>query len=358
MKIGLILSSISGYMAALGVIDRPQTPKRRDYVIEHLRIPGGDASVILDAELTLPKGSRKVPAIVLISGSGRQNKNEELAGHKPFLVLSDYLTRRGYGVLRFDDRGHGQSTGDFSTATARDFAADAAAALSYLKSHPRVSSERTGYLGHSEGGYIAPLAQTREPAAFQIYLAGPALPLLPDVMTTQVADIARAEGADADAVQNEINLVKDLTAILRTATSRSELRIPLTQLFTGVGADKSAIKANLAMWATRWAMDYASYDPRPPLQSLDIPVLALFGEKDLQVSASQNAPVMKELLSHPQSRTLVLPQLNHLFQPTCTGRVSEYLRIKTTIDPAALDAIGGWLDEVASPETDPGASSL
>ena len=344
MKIGLFFATLSGYLAAFGVVDRPQTPQQRDYVIEKVRLPGGADGVILDAELTLPRGETKVPALVLITGSGPQNKDEELAGHKPFLVLSDHLTRAGYGVLRYDDRGYGKSTGDYETATASDFAADAAAALSFLQAHPRIDADHTGYLGHSEGGYIAPLSQLHTPASFQIYLAGPALPLLPDVMTAQVADIALSQGADQDTVLNEVNLVKDLTAAIRAAGSPDDLHQTLPPLLKAAGANKAAIKENMAAWATPWAMDYARHDPGAALKSLDIPVLALFAEHDLQVSASQNAPVMQELLGHPKSETRILPGLNHLFQPTETGRISEYVQIKTTIDPSALQSITQWLD--------------
>jgi len=347
MKISLLFATLSGYLAAFGVIDRPQTPQDRNYIVEHVRIPGGDDGVLLDAELTLPRGRNKVPAIVMITGSGPQNKDEELAGHKPFLVLSDALTRRGYAVLRYDDRGHGKSTGDYATATAADFAADAAAALAYLQAHPRVKPDQTGYLGHSEGGYLAPVAQIHTPANFQVFLAGPALPLLPDVMTTQVSDISLSEGADNDAVRREVNLVLELTEALRRADTPDDVRAVLPGLFEKSGADDRTIRENLAVWATPWALDYASHDPGPALQSLDVPVLALYGERDLQVSAMQNAPLMRQLLSHPQSETIVLPGLNHLFQPTDTGRVSEYIRIKTTIDPIALEAIGSWLDRVA-----------
>eukprot|EP00903_Cladosiphon_okamuranus_P001281 g1279.t1 len=346
MKISLFFATVSGYLAAFGLVDRPQTPQVRDYVIETLKLPGGADGVLLDAELTLPRGNDKVPAIVFITGSGPQNKDEELVGHKPFLVLSDHLTRAGYGVLRYDDRGYGKSTGDYQTATASDFAADAAAALSFLQSHPRVDADKTGYLGHSEGGYIAPLAQLHSPASFQIFLAGPALPLLPDVMTTQVADIALSEGADEDAILNEVNLVKDLTEVIRAAKTPAELQQTLLPLLKNAGADKAATKDNLATWATHWAIEYANHDPRPSLKSLDVPVLALFGEHDLQVSAKQNAPVMRDLLTHPNSEITVLGGLNHLFQPTKSGRISEYLQIKTTIDATALSAITLWLDDV------------
>lgn len=352
MKLDILLATVSGYLAAFGVVDRQQTPKIRDYVIEHVRIPGGASGVTLDAELTLPAGNAPVPGIVLITGSGPQNKNEELVGHKPFLVLSDHLTRSGFGVLRFDDRGVGDSTGDFTTATARDLASDAAAALSYLKAHPGILPGKTGYLGHSEGGYIAPIAQTMSAADFHVYLAGPALPLIPDVMAVQVEDIARAEGSSEKTIAQETRLVADITDALAKTENVEELKTSIPAILERSGATASQIKDNVAIWATPWARAYVHHKPCPLLEALDIPVLALFGEYDLQVSAKENAPVMEAALKHPASRTQVLEGLNHLFQPTSTGRVSEYLKIRTTIDPTALNAMTDWL-KVVTAETKP-----
>ena len=149
-------------------------------------------------------------------------------------------------------------------------------------------------------------------------------------------------------ILREVNLVRDLTEAIRAADTPADLELTLPPLLKQAGADKATTRENLAVWATPWAIEYAHYDPRTALRSLDVPVLALFGEHDLQVSAKQNAPVMRALLKHPNSQSVVLPGLNHLFQPTTTGRISEYLQIKTTIDPLALEAVTLWLDKVTA----------
>ncbi|WP_420411259.1 alpha/beta hydrolase [Roseibium sp.] len=352
MRLDALFATLSGYLAVFGVLDRPQTPQTRDYVVEHVRIPGGEKGVVLDGELTLPKGSGKVPGLVLITGSGPQNKNEEIVGHKPFLVLSDHLTNAGYGVLRYDDRGVGKSTGDHSAATPTDLAADAAAAMTYLKSHPRILPTTTGYLGHSEGGYLAPRAHEVSRSAFQIYLAGPALPLVPDVMLAQTVDITLAEGGTQADADREERLVRALTELLKTATSPEEVRVKLTESLKQHGAKKKDIQANLSVWATPWALEYAHYQPAETFKELEVPVLALFGGKDLQVAANANADKMRSFLTHPVSEVDILSGLNHLFQPTKTGKVSEYLTIKTTIDPLALNRITSWLDYVTGKSGD------
>lgn len=358
MNVDLLLATFAGYLAVFGLSDRPQDPKVRDYTIETVRIRTASGTAILDAELTLPKGAGHVPAVVLITGSGPQDKNEEIAGHKPFLVLSDHLTKSGYAVLRYDDRGVGRSTGDFATATPQDLASDAAAALAYVKSHPRVLSAKAGYIGHSEGGYLAPIAQQIEPAAFHVYLAGPALPLVPDVMRTQVQDIGRAEGLPDDVIARQMQAVNDISAALLNSATPADLHRLITTALRNSGASGSQVRQNLAVWATPWAAAYARHDPLKQLAGLSVPVLALFGEHDLQVSASENVPIMRKALTHPLSDVRTLPGLNHLFQPTRTGRIDEYIRIATTIDPIALEAIATWLDAIVKVPANRGNRSL
>ena len=285
---------------------------------------------------------------MLITGSGPQNKNEELVGHKPFLVLSDHLTRAGYAVLRFDDRGVGKSTGDFKAATASDLASDAAAALAYLKIHPRITSDLAGYLGHSEGGYLAPMAHDKVRSDFQIYLAGPALPLIPDVMKRQGADILKSEGENAQKIAKDVAAIDDLVQILRSSSTPEEVYERLSVDLKKRNMTKKEIALGLDLWATPWAMEYAYHQPGQALKELNVPVLALYGEHDLQVAAEPNAEKMRHFLQHPQSETAILPGLNHLFQPTQTGRISEYMTIKTTVDPTALNKITSWLNDITS----------
>lgn len=299
----------------------------------------------------MPLGQGPFPAIILITGSGPQDRNEAIAGHKPFLVLSDYLTRNGFAVLRYDDRGVGESTGTFSSEnrwkpTLSDFAQDAAAAYRFMQSIPAIDMQKIGFLGHSEGGYIASAAAEFVPAAFMIFLAAPALPLLPDVMATQVADIARSQGKSQQDIEREKSLCRDLTEILRTSPSIADARSRIEKRLQSHGLTRAEIKANMEVWGSDWGRHYASYDPLPAFRRFKNPVLALFGGSDLQVSAAENAPVMKSVLTNPKSEVLVLDKLNHLFQPSETGRIEDYILIDTTIDTRALNAISEWLSGI------------
>ncbi|MEM5515880.1 alpha/beta fold hydrolase [Henriciella sp. AS95] len=328
-------------------LDRPQEPKSQDYVVEAVRVPGAEDGVMLAGELTLPEGEGPFPAAVLISGSGPQDRNEELAGHKPFLVIADDLTRKGYAVLRYDDRGFGESTGDFGQATTEDFALDAAAALAYLKADPRIDPERTAYIGHSEGGLAAPLATQTEEAAALVLLAGPAV-TLGEVMLEQSEDISRAAGASDSAVEASANFSRKTFNLIREGMSEEEMRAALKEIIADSGLppslEDSTFKQIQGPWLA-WALDY---DPVPALEAYQGPVLALYGSKDLQVSAQTSAPLMEEALSNPQSEVVVLDGLNHLFQPAGTGSPDEYISIETTFDPVALDTMSDWLDDVLS----------
>ncbi|WP_431685545.1 alpha/beta hydrolase family protein [Hahella sp. NBU794] len=350
-----LLTSVLMFLTAcadsLGWLSRPQDPKDRNYRVEQVRFQGGDADVTLAGELTMPLGQGPFPAIILITGSGPQDRNEAIAGHKPFLVLSDYLTRNGFAVLRYDDRGVGESTGAFSSEnrwkpTLSDFAQDAAAAYRFMQNIPAIDVQKIGFLGHSEGGYIASAAAEFVPAAFMIFLAAPALPLLPDVMATQVVDIARSQGKSQQDIEREQALCRDLTEILRTSPSVADARNQIEKRLQSHGLTRAEIKANMEVWGSDWGRHYASYDPLPAFRRFKNPVLALFGGSDLQVSAAENAPIMKSVLTNPESEVLVLDKLNHLFQPSETGRIEDYILIDTTIDPRALNAISEWLSGI------------
>lgn len=325
---------------------RPQEPKSRPYHVEAAVFDGGAAEIKLAGELTRPSGPGPFPGLVLITGSGPHDRNEVVEGHKWFLVLSDRLTRSGYAVLRFDDRGIAESSGDFQTATSADFADDAAAALRWLRAQPEIDPERVGFLGHSEGGYIAPLAAQQVEAAFLVFMAGPAKRLLPDVMVDQARDILRAEGQSEALLERASRQVTENTAILRAAPDAATAEQRMKAYLKSEGYNRGEINASLGLWARPWGLWYAHHDPAPAFRAFEGPVLALFGGSDLQVSAAANAPVMEELLRHPRSSVQVLPGLNHLFQPSESGRIQEYKTIDVTIDEAALRALVTWLDGV------------
>lgn len=334
---------LSACTAMTGYAKRPQEPDDRRYKIETVRFAGG-TGVTLAGELTMPQAGGPFTAVVLISGSGPQDRNEALAGHKPFLVLSDHLTRAGFAVLRYDDRGFAKSTGSYDTADLYDFADDAAGAFRYLASRSDIDATAIGYVGHSEGGYIAPVAARQTNPAFMVFLAGAARPLLPDVITTQTADILRAQGADRALIDMAVAQYQEGSAILAQQAPLSEIRDNLDAYLVSQGLGRGDRQDILDQFATRWGVSYANYDSRAALRALSNPVFALFGENDLQVSAKEEAPVMRAALRHPRSQVQVIGGLNHLFQPSQTGLLSEYDQIDTTISVDVLNRVSAWID--------------
>lgn len=341
-ELGMIWAAAMGYAAALGILPRPQDPSDRPYAIEKVSFEGGDPAVRLAGELTLPHGEGPFPAVALLTGSGPQDRNETLAGHRPFLVISDHLTRNGLAVLRWDDRGVGKSTGDFGSATPEDFARDAAAAFDFLAEDERIDRTAIGFLGHSEGGIVAPLAARQSDPAFLVLLAAPAIPLLPDLYTTQLEDVLVAEG-HADQLSTIAPGVAGLHRILAEAASAEVAKRQITDHFTGIGHPSATVKAMANLWGTDWGRFYADFDPAPHLSAYGGPVLALFGATDLQVAAHENAGPMQAALRHARSKVTVFAGLNHLFQPSETGKISDYLKIRTTIAPQVLEEISTWI---------------
>lgn len=335
----LVLSACTGLA---GLSKRPQDPDDRRYKIETVQFAGGSGAT-LAGELTMPHVGGPFKAVVLISGSGPQDRNEALAGHKPFLVLSDHLTRAGFAVLRYDDRGFGESTGDYDTADLNDFADDAAGAFRYLATRAEIDINAIGYIGSSEGGYIAPVAAQQTDPAFMVFLAGAARPLLPDVLVTQTTDLLRAEGADPDLIALAAQQYTEGSAILAQDAPLAKIRGDLDDYLKGQGLRRAARNDFLDQFATRWGVSYARHDPVAGLRALTNPVLALFGENDLQVSAETEAPVMRAALRHPRSEVHIIPGVNHLFQPSATGLPSEYAKIDTTISVSVMAKISAWI---------------
>ena len=338
---------------------RPQEPTEPfPYRSEEVTFPNPVAKIALAGTLTLPQQGGRFPAVVLISGSGPQNRNEELLGHKPFLVIADYLTRQGIAVLRFDDRGVAQSEGEFSGATSADFATDVASAVAYLQTRAEVDPEKIGLVGHSEGGLIAPMvaARSRE-IAFIVMLAGPGISG-GDILKRQTELISRADGMEEDQIKTELELLQAFLDIASRDQSLEEIRAELKEyLLQAVtehpelvpeGMDQEAfIDSNLKL-ATPWMTYFLKYDPVPALTRVKCPVLALNGEKDLQVPAKVNLDAISEALAkggNKKATVMELPNLNHLFQECQTGSPSEYAAIEETFSPKALEVMAEWIKE-------------
>ncbi|WP_459547359.1 alpha/beta hydrolase family protein [Nocardia sp. X0981] len=331
----------------LGPPARPQRPvPPYPYISEEVSYPSGDITVA--GTLTRPATDCPVPAVVLITGSGPQDRDEEIVGHEPFLLLADTLTRAGYAVLRTDDRGVGGTGGNLHQSRYSDLAADIEAGLRFLRDRPEIDPAAIGLLGHSEGGYLAPLVAARPDSgvAFVILLAGPAV-LGADIVLEQGRDSFTAAGATPEQLAAHQAFLTDWTAALRAGQLTKAARLAETYN-RSLPADLRALSEALNRRNTPYTAALMSYDPAPALSALRMPVLALFGSKDVQVSPAQNAAPMRGLLAaNPDATVSVLAGLNHLMQPAYTGRPTEYESIEITMDPLALDTVTGWLGEYA-----------
>jgi pimeloyl-ACP methyl ester carboxylesterase len=345
------------------VLRRPQDPvEPLPYRIEEIRFENREAGITLAGTLTLPEGTGKFPAVVLISGSGPQNRDEELLGHRPFLVLADHLTRQGIAVLRFDDRGVGESTGDFNAATSADFATDAASALAYLKTRKEINRKKTGLIGHSEGGMIAPMVAAQDKSvAFLVLLAGPGIPI-DSLLFIQQDLISRASGLPEETMRQnrEINqkLFRTIQETDDVAAAEKAVRRILQEAADspeGVtlppGMTKEEfIDQQTAQVISPWMRYFLRYQPAEALRQVRCPVLAINGEKDLQVTPKENLAGIRQALSEGKNRNVTikeLPGLNHLFQTSETGSPMEYGAIEETFSPTALTIISEWIRELS-----------
>lgn len=344
---------------------RTQEPADFPYKQEAVSFAGGAEGVTLAGELTLPTDGKPKALIVLVAGSGPQDRNSYLGSqinHSPFLVLSDYLTRRGYGVLRYDERGIAESTGDFPSATTADLALDAAAAVSYLRDFPGMKKVPTGVAGHSEGGLIAPMvAKADGELDFVLLLAAPAVSI-DSLMLEQRRQVALSMGMPEMAVKRDEPTLRAGYAFIKESALldhdqyieglynvfEEQLKNLPAALQKSI-VDPRAFNAQYVKpLSAPWMRYFLAMDPTDNLLALTIPVLAINGTKDLQVPAMMNLNAIAQAMAingNKDATVLPLLELNHLFQPADTGSPTEYGTIETTFDPTALEAIGGWLDE-------------
>lgn len=346
-----------------GSARKSQEPKKPyPYYQEDVTFENKKAGISLSGTLTMPAKEGKYPAIILISGSGPQNRDSELLGHKPFLVLSDFLTRAGYAVLRYDDRGVEKSQGIFKGATTADFATDAASAVNFLKTHKNIDAKKIGIAGHSEGGVIGPMvAAGDKDLAFLVLMAGPGLPL-DSILILQKRLIQKAEGIDDTVIEKGVTFNRQLFAILKTDDSLEIVKSKLTKLFKenmkgqetpeGLNVDQEkSLQDEIASLTDPWFRSFVRFNPAQNLHKVTCPVLAINGSKDLQVPAEANLTAIKKYINEGGNKkvtTKELPGLNHLFQEATTGAVSEYGKLDQTFSPTAMQAIVDWLKENGS----------
>lgn len=341
-------------------LKRPQEPKKPyPYREEEIVYENSEAGIKLAGTLTLPQGKGPFPVVLLITGSGPQDRDEALLGHRPFLVLADYLTRRGIAVLRVDDRGFGKSTGVFAKATSEDFSSDARAGVEYLKSHKEIDPKKIGLVGHSEGGLIAPMVAVQIPddIAFIVLLAGPGVSG-EEILLLQGELIARAGGASEEAIAKNRAVQEAIFTVLKEEPDNTQAEKKLREILMeeldkmseeekkAHGISEEFIEIQIKQSLTSWFRYFVTYDPRPTLMKIKCPVLAINGEKDLQVPTHQNLPAIVTALEAGGNSdyTLVkLANLNHLFQTSQTGSPSEYAQIEETFSPIALEVIADWI---------------
>ena len=340
----------------------PAKPKRVQqpsapfpYRVKEVKFKNKSAGIQLAGTLTLPDGKGPFPGVVLISGSGPQNRNSEVFDHAPFLVLADYLTRQGIAVLRYDDRGVAESGGSFSGATSADFATDAAAAWDFLRKQKGIDKARVGFVGHSEGGMIAPLAYALRPeTGFLVLLAGVGMPVH-ELLIEQLEAVGAAEGLSRAEIDSQRTVNEQLFRWLREL-SLQEVEQKFAawadeQLF--LVADDAArqrlttqLNAAKAMYTDPWFLYFIQYDPHAALKAVGCPVLAMNGSRDVQVLSTSNLAGIKRSLEAGGNAAVTVVEmagLNHLFQPCERCSVSEYSQLEITFDPAAMQRIAEWV---------------
>ncbi len=333
-------------------LNRPQTPvKPYPYTEEEVTFPNSKANISLAGTLTTPRSSGSHPVVLLIAGTGPHDRDETIAGQHPFLILADALTRNGFAVLRYDKRGIASSTGDYALATTEDFANDAEAAITFLKTRPDLNTKKLGIIGHSEGGLIAAMLAAHQPQQLSwiVLLATPALKG-EDTLLLQSKLIAQAGGLTDEQIAASLAFDRKAYSLVREEKDPATLEKKLNDLVRSTGMTNSlpqpVLQSQIRMISSPWWRYFLDYDPVPTLKKITIPVLVLDGDKDLQVPSAENLPLIQSALTAAENKDFEvaeMPNLNHLFQHSETGSPSEYGVIQETFSADALTKILTWI---------------
>lgn len=342
--------------------NRPQTPKppfeyqARDFEVRISDMKESfDSETVLAGTLTTPNGEGPFPTLIMISGSGPQDRDEQIFGHRPFFVYADHLAQHGYAVIRFDDRGIAKSKGNFATATSADFADDVEALLLWASKQAELDSKKLILCGHSEGGLIAPMVAARnQSVAGIVMLAGPGVSG-EKIILNQTRKIAATAGATEGVLDMQEQMLTAIFGRLKSDLApddefKTELKDSLKKEFEGVAgleAILAAVDRSVVQFAVPWMKYFISYEPSTSLTKTVCPVFAVVGSNDLQVDPELNQPAIEEALKKAGNKDVtltVLPKLNHLFQTSETGAPSEYNVLEETVSPVVLDAVTEWLD--------------
>lgn len=340
-------------------VHRPQTPKEPfPYASEIITITNKKAKISLEGTLTLPQGEGAFPCVILVTGSGPQDRNSEIFMHSSFWVIADYLSRHGIAVFRYDERGVGKTTGNFSTSTSHDFTDDLLTVFKHLRKHKKLNKSQIGVAGHSEGGLVCAMAAAKNKNInFYISLAGPAV-RGGDILLEQAKQLFITSGKDENYVGFEYAFRKKIFEMYHSISDSQKFAEAIREFFektmveiTEEQAKEHNISKSFAeMWiiqlSSPWMKEFLSIEPATYLEKIKCPVLVMIGEKDIQVPHYQNLPVYEQIFSeskHPNYELKKMPQLNHLFQTANTGSFSEYARIEETFSPLALETIKDWI---------------
>jgi hypothetical protein len=336
---------------------RPQTPvKPYPYKADEVSISSVDGKVTLAGTLTLPSGAGPFPAALLVGGSSPNDRDESIAGHKPFLVLADLLTRKGIAVLRYDKRGSAQSTASFATGNISDFAQDVQSAFAYLKSRKEIDSKKIGIIGHSEGGILAAmLANNQNDVNWLVLLATPATKG-EETLLRQSELVARAGGMPEAQITQSLEFDRRVYDAIRTehdsAALEKKLRVLVQQSGLSATMPPAALQAQIQTMTSPWFRQFLDFDPKPLLEKVQCPVLALNGDRDLQVDAAENVPLLRtafETAKNQDFTVIEIEGVNHLFQTAQSGSPALYGAIEETIAPEVLTELRNWVLKHAAP---------
>ena len=355
-SIPLVLQRETGEKAT--VVNRPQTPQPPfHYAIEEVSFTNPTEGNTLAGTLTTPSGKKQFPVVVMITGSGAQDRDETLFGHKPFWVIADHLAQNGIGALRLDDRGVGGSSRGQEGATSADFATDIEAAVNFLY---KKGFKNIGLIGHSEGGMIAPMvAVQNKNVKFIVTMAGPGIPV-DSLMLIQNREVSKTSGASAEEISENLSASREIFGLLKSYTGNDIKTALKNKLQTWMDADTTKsddqkekfISQQIEQVTSPWFLYFIKFNPDTFLGQVKIPVLAINGSKDVQVAAKENLSAIEKSLQKAGNKNFEvaeLPGLNHLFQEAKTGAVSEYVTIEQTISPTVLKLITDWIQKTSKP---------
>jgi dienelactone hydrolase len=331
-------------------INRPQEPKAPfDYQIEEVKFKNTKEKITLAGTLTYPNGAGPFPTVILISGSGGQNRDEELFNHKPFWVIADYFAKNGIATLRYDDRGIAQSEGNFAASTSEDFAEDAKAGIEFLKKHSKVNTSRLGIVGHSEGGIIAPMVAAADSSVgFIILLAGPGIPI-DELMILQNNEVSKAAGLAESIIKENAVLNQKCYAIIKTEKDLTKTKSKLRKLLSKNKMSELDIQNTINLVCSPWFRYFIQYDPKISLEKVKCPVLAVNGDKDIQVIAKENLAGIEAALKKAGNQNYevkLVENKNHLFQTTEKLGIDEYFENEETFAPDVLKLMLDWINKI------------